>query len=82
MKWVFIAKETRSVPTHQQVKNFINIFSTDLNAIDLQNFIPFMQQPTLLCSSSLDDATDDNRIHFIANSSALCSSNTFWICYI
>lgn len=42
MKWVFIAKKTRSVPTHQQVKNFINIFSTDLNAIDLQNFIPFM----------------------------------------
>lgn len=70
-KWI----KSSTVWTYQQVKNLIDILAPDFDAVDLQNFVSFVQEATLLCGASFHYPAYDDRIHFITNCGTLKTPN-------
>ncbi len=51
--------------------NIINTFSTDWNAVDLQDFISFTEQVAFLSRPAAHHPTDDYTVMFVPNGHTL-----------
>lgn len=56
---------------HQNVEDLIHIFPADLDAIDLQDLVSFMEESAALRRPALHDAADDHAVHVVPHGGAL-----------
>lgn len=52
---------------HQDVVDVIDVFSTDRDAVDLQDFIPLTEETALLCRPTTDHPTDNHTVTIVSN---------------
>lgn len=53
--------------SHQDVVDLIDAFSTDRDAVDLQDFIPLTEETALLRRPTADHPTDDHTVMIVSD---------------
>lgn len=57
--------------THENVKDLVDVFPSDLDAVNLQDFVSLRQQSAPFGRSASNNATDHHAFHLITNSRPL-----------